>query len=444
MADGKNYELIKVFQLNKYGASTSIGDFKDLLETAFGSGGQLTSNGFRQLVTLGETMRNKYVKSGFLNDNTEDIAKDFKIFSTKIQRCIYSSIAFVNGLFPGVMPKVIFHRTDDLKSMKKDDLAPVKGEFAKYKCDKNEIERNLEIHVRPMENDTVLHPRYCLLDGKIINDLLEEHEKKHIEELKKEKKYPDIINITPADKKAQKEILTKLCLIKEEDVKDINGNLRELKDFEHILMSIPYHLNKSPFSKDISKEGRNLYVKYFTQKRFGANFFKDDELLYIICSHLYQIIVDEFIKGRDRKEEELGKIKITDKKQKNRKYIVDTCHDGNILPIIMTLYDRDYLIKMLNDAPKKQEAFEFILLPFASSLIFELLRNKINGKYYVKVYYNGKLIKGTMRKLVNANGRKEDISATGFIDLDKFILLLKSMINVRYKELDGKHLKEID
>ena len=442
MADDKNYELIKVFQLNKYGAVTSIGDFKDVLETAFGSGGQLTSNGFRQLVTLGETMHNKYVKSGFIN--TKDIAKDFKLFSTKSQRCIYSSIAFVNGLFPGIMPEVIFPKTDDLTLMKKDDMAPVKGEFAKYKCDKNETERNLEIHVRPMENDTVLHPRNCLLNGRIINDLLKEHEKIHIEELKKEKKFPDIINIKPEEKRTQKEILTKMCLIKEEDVKDENGKIRDLKDFEHVLMTIPYHLNKSPFSKDISKEGRYFYVKSFIYQRFGANFFKDDELLYILCSHLYQIILDEFIKGKMRKEEELGKIKVNGKKDKNRKYIVNTCHDGNILPIIMTLFDRVYLIKMLYDAPEKKDAFNFILLPFASSIIFELLRNKKDGKYYVKVYYNGKLIKGTMRKLVTKNGTKEDISATGIVDFDKFILLLESLINPKYKELDGKHLREID
>ena len=145
-----------------------------------------------------------------------------------------------------------------------------------------------------------------------------------------------------------------------------------------------------------------------------------------------------------RKEEELGKIKVNGKKDKNRKYIVNTCHDGNILPIIMTLFDRVYLIKMLYDDPEKKDAFNFILLPFASSIIFELLRNKKDGKYYVKVYYNGKLIKGTMRKLVTKNGTKEDISATGIVDFDKFILLLESLINPKYKELDGKHLREID
>ena len=444
MSDEKNYELIKVFQLNRYGATTTIGDFKDILEAAFGSGGQLTSNGFRQLVTLGETMRNKYIKSGFLNDNTNNIAKDFKLFSTKSQRCIYSSIAFVNGLFPGIMPEVIFHRTDELKSMKTNDSAPVKGEFAKYNFKKNEIEKNLEIHVRPIENDTILHTKYCLLNGKMINVLLQEHEKIHIEELKKEKKLPDIINISANEKKAQNEILEKMCLIKEEDLKDENGKIRDIEDLEHVLMTIPYHLNKSPFSKDISKEGRYFYVKYFIYKRFGANFFKDDELIYIICSHLYQIIIDEFLKSKNVKEEELGKIKLNGKKIKNRKYIVDTCHDGNILPIIMTLYDRDYLIKVLNEAPEKKEAFDFILIPFASSLIFELLRNKKDGKYYVKVYYNGKLIKGTMRKLVNKDGSKEDISSTGIIDFDKFVLLLKSIINPKYKELDGKHLKEIE
>lgn len=447
-----DYELVKVIVLFRHGARTPK-DVQGLdLGKVFGSNYSLTTNGLRQAFRLGDTLKNKYVsKYNFISQETSHL--DMNIFTTNTQRTIFTATSFMLGLLPGLNPTITFENSDDLKNLKNDDEAPIQGEFQPYLD--TVIENAPTINVIPSKNDLYLHSHKCSLNGKPIKKLIKQINNECEEDYKKENKLPNIINITEEDKKGEYEILTKLLCIDENTLKNkVNkkGKPLGINDYKSVLTLVPYHFNKNIFDKKdgnfiYSDNARHLYVKTFIKKKYGAGYLKNYECqsnpggkinTNIISSKFYENIINQFDKTTEKTYIANTNLNsVIEQSHKNKKLLVYSAHDTNIFPMIMTLFDKNFVLEKLNNSLENKDDFNFISVTFLSSMIFELVKKRNTEEYFVRIYYNGSMIKENLAKL---NG--VDISNQGNIPYDKFKSLLKSLINEEYKNLDGNDVQE--
>ena len=422
--DMDDLELVKVIQVNRHGARTA--NMKAKLDVAFGSGCQLTSGGYRQHMDLGKVMRKKYINSGFIDP--EKLSTQFEIITTKTQRTLYSAIGFANGFIPGAIPSVQFPNNDELKDIKNDDFAPIGDDFNKYK-NNNISNKSINIKIIPAKGDTLFHAKNCLLNGVKIGDLIKKEKKKPFKDVVSEEDINDkeiMLNLTTISKeeeKNEKNVMKNLLKLSDEEMnaKNKKGKQKTLKDFGQLIIVQPYHFSADAYDpKILSDDARHLYVKHYIKKKYGNNFFNDEKYTYILVSHFYQNVIDEFDKAVNGKDD-------------GKKYIVYSSHDGTLLPIMTTIIERHFLIKKLKEALDSKEAFEFISIPFASFFSFELYRSKSTGKYYIIFYYNGIMLEKYLRKFDKTEDNVSDDD--GIIPYSEFKTLLEIVIDKRYLKL---------
>ena len=89
-------KLVSVVEINRHGARTAENFPEKPLQQFFGLSEKLTHNGYRQHQILGKYMRERYIKTGFIDE--EYTPKDFEIISTPSQRTIFSADGFISGL----------------------------------------------------------------------------------------------------------------------------------------------------------------------------------------------------------------------------------------------------------------------------------------------------------------------------------------------------------
>lgn len=119
------YEKVGVFEIFRHGARTPKGLDKITSKLIYGTEKmQLTQNGFRQHYVLGKILRLFKYKNLLSKPN---LSKNILI-SPK-ERCIYSAVAQVNGLFPN--ENIIFENLNESVDLRNDDYPPGYQEYMK-------------------------------------------------------------------------------------------------------------------------------------------------------------------------------------------------------------------------------------------------------------------------------------------------------------------------
>ena len=118
-------------------------------------------------------------------------------------------------------------------------------------------------------------------------------------------------------------------------------------------------------------------------------------------------------------------------------FTVYSTHDTTLVNILSNLIDTEILKKQVLKALNDDKIFNFLVPPFASSIIFELHSDDSKeNKFYVKIYYNGELLEK------NIKGVKDSEIKEGKIPYNKFLNLFKNSIDYDYKKLDCSEEKE--
>jgi len=123
---------------------------------------------------------------------------------------------------------------------------------------------------------------------------------------------------------------------------------------------------------------------------------------------------------------------LKDFKYSNLKLVTYSGHDYNFIGIFKNLLHPKTLEKYLDNVEKYRN---FVIFPFASNLDFHLIKNSKDGKFYVRIFVNGKEILEKVRSgIFDENGNESEIdynSKTG-IEYKTFRRILNSRIFENY------------
>jgi hypothetical protein len=104
-------------------------------------------------------------------------------------------------------------------------------------------------------------------------------------------------------------------------------------------------------------------------------------------------------------------------KAEERKIIIFSGHDTNIVDIFVNLLDHEYLKSRIKDALREngEKAFDFLVPLFNSILLFEL--HEIDNSPYVRIIYNDKEIKGNIFMAKNIYEDDKGIPLPKFLEM---------------------------
>ncbi len=112
----------------------------------------------------------------------------------------------------------------------------------------------------------------------------------------------------------------------------------------------------------------------------------------------------------------------------SEKMIIFSGHDNNIVDILSNLMNPDALLKMIQRAPNNLEDYFFLVPRLASSLLFELHKEK--KEYFINIVYNGKCYNTLeFREKVRVDPKNKKLF------YEDFKSLLKTRIEKDYKSL---------
>ena len=403
-------ELIYVFQLNRHGARTDRYLHKYSLSKLYGNHRQLTINGYHQLQILGKMFRDKYInKLKFLNSDLNNLEIEF--YSSEFQRNIFSTESFIQGLYPGTLTKLNYEN-QNLNKTRNLEIVPMNNiEFWNItNTNLNSFNMyNISINVLSLKNDKILNSFLCKYKGKSIYSLLHK--------IPQEKLYKTNKNEYT---KNNLKILANFLGINFNDINNLSDD-KILNLLINIFEIYYYHYDLD--WKNLDDNIKKLYKKSIFNRVLRR--LKQSKVLNLMVSGFYDELYKKII------------FKLNNINSKI-KYTVYTGHDFNFIDILFTLLEKEYLIKIMDDAIQNDESFDFIFPKFSSYLVFEL--HKINEKYYIKIYYNGKYINPYVKNKINEeNG----------IQAEKFMNLIKTFIDSEYLNLDcdskkNKKKKKID
>jgi len=366
---------------------------------------QLTFNGFRQHVLLGRWLRRRYVYGD--GDNLfSEISKpnEVKVYSSPRQRTIFSATAHIMGIFPKSFPKIIFHGD----SFKNDDTPPISN-YHMNNLDGNEI----KIEVIDYKQDFLFNPFSCKYEGskvtlrKMIRSkpvfLLNEHQisnacsdilDKYSFILKNRRSFHNEKQYLDFQKNYEKKHFTKNFL------KRLAGFIRPFKY---------HHIN---YEKLVPKNFNT--VKKFILNKWYEIRITDSKELRTTVSDFFERIIKFF-------DEKIAKIA-------SEKMIIFSGHDNNIVDILSNLMNPDALLKMIQRAPNNLEDYFFLVPRLASSLLFELHKEK--KEYFINIVYNGKCYNTLeFREKVRVDPKNKKLF------YEDFKSLLKTRIEKDYKSL---------
>ena len=399
----ENSTVKAVVEIMRHGARTPLTYLENSAKLYFGSRkAQLTINGLRQHILLGRWLRRRYfhAKETKLFSKKLFNPNEIQVFSSPLQRTIFSATGHINGLFPKSIIRIKYH---GLKQIKTNDVPPIKN----FKLDSRDG-KEVIINVINRQKDYVFHADKCRrASSKVknifremkktklfkitekerelaINDIMKKYEKLLSDKIKNHGKHEK--KTMPINKKIHKVLSTRLQL------KKLLAWLRPFK----------YHTN---FSKLLEKNTSNTMKKHILKRWYGSRLV-DTPALKQVTSYIFKEIHKLFSR------------KVTNKEQ--RKMIIFTGHDTNIVNTLTNLLDHSYLKKKILNSLTNDKYYKFLVPPLASSIIFELHKMKGKKEYFIKVLYNGEEInKNFIRPVKVKNNR---------LDYDDFMALLFSRI----------------
>jgi len=192
-------------------------------------------------------------------------------------------------------------------------------------------------------------------------------------------------------------------------VKTLNIMWKVLRPYE-------YHSDlKLTLKKETIKTIRKATLNRVYGDRFPENKYKR-----LFVSHMVDLI-REFIEKRA-------------KQSNSEKILILSGHDDNITNLLSNMLDSEYMENKLLNAVKNDDDYSFVVPPLASSLLFELLREKSNKKMYIRVIYNGVDIFEGFARGVKSRGNS-------LLDYEEFLNLLASRVDVKYKKMNCSKTK---
>ena len=382
-------KLVSVVEINRHGARTAENFPEKPLQQFFGLSEKLTHNGYRQHQILGKYMRERYIKTGFIDE--EYSPKDFEIISTPSQRTIFSADGFISGLYPGSVVKVTHHEKE--MNVINNDTVPI--------CDLPFTFKEVPITVISNIENSLFNTWNCKLDGKKVKKPSKDKEL-----------YPNVLEITSKELKYSAKYLANYfdC---EEMLKDKDYELF-MKEMYRYIKSYFYHYNLK-IEDEFPEVVAQTIKKTLLNKWYNARL-SDSKMLKLGISEFLDKLLNIFNDA----------IEYGDNRQ-HAKYTVFSSHDTALVNTITNLYSGEYLKTLVDQALNDENIYNSLVLPFASNIIFELHYD--NGKYYVMINFNGKILNYPLRGI-------DKSYSEGKIDFDDFKELLLSRIDSDYKKVD--------
>ena len=360
-------KLIGVIQVNRHGARSGNGheDFSSKLYFG-GVPKQLSINGMLQHELLGQWIADRYIRKNYqlLSENFEP--NEFKMFSSSIQRTIFSAFGFIKGLYPSSKIKINFSGNNSSHIKKNytnigssDLLTTISLPIFNYKqnLDINEI----PINIIDSNNDNLFRSKPCRMKfDKIQNKTIQTNLtlKELIVEENKKNNHKDFFNFTTAEiNRASLELQEKLPLVLKK--KKISSKLKPevdafsikfLRKTNSFLRFLQYHYGTNFIN--LSKETQLILNKIQVNKSYSV-LLNDSIYQKLINSRLFDEFKSNLLNFKRNYEEE---------NEKRLKFIVYSGHDGNILGILANLFDRkDSIVSEFNAEEIKYNLNQILL-----------------------------------------------------------------------------------
>jgi len=384
--------------------------------------GKLTLNGFRQMTNLGRSIRKIYLENyhnktslrNFLDET--NIKNEFLLISSPYDRAIESAIGYAHGFLPNNEFNIIdltdLNKNYDSKSLyHKNDpssLGDLSSEDKIYNLIIENKNRDVLFHAKKCE-----YPAHVYTHEKIAKNFsfLKEEEKASVYDFYRKSMNITFQNITQevfSDKIARSLYVLMRCA---------NANSKN-KFFE-----IPKHIKTSL---------EKLFGKYLYTVRTN-----NEDITKISASPFFDHIVNFFDHKIFNDDLENNFINFWDLKQlnyTNLKIVTYSGHDYNFIGIFKNLLHPKTLEIYLNNVEKYRD---FVIFPFASNMDFHLIKNNKDGKFYVRIFVNGKEILEKVRSgTLDENGNEMEIDynlKTG-LEYKTFRTILSSRIFEKYDE----------
>lgn len=388
--------LLTVIELNRHGARTPkfFPDASSLLY--FGSNSmQLTINGYRQHQIIGQYVKEHYINKLELLNKDYD-SNQFKLISSATQRTIFSAAGYLSGLFPDYVVKMHFNHSDT------EDKCPLESNI-----DKNEFLsfKEIPIFVVDPKQDSFFKAVHCLYNKEVLYKYFIRKELFKISTI-------DIKNMITELKAVFKQLNINLPTTNLND--DVKEELREIINFYD---PFAYHFKNQI---KLSKTSETVIKKYTLNKWYGNRTQKQSEkYLNLSVSSFLVNLMKHFKSTIENYNNNIS--------NKDKKLIVYSGHDTNIVNLISALSDKSELEERILKAIDDEIIYKSLVPEFASSLFFELHVDK-NAKeqnvFYVIVYFNNNSIL--------------------HLDFSYFEDKINKIIDVDYQKLDCSEHKDIE
>lgn len=350
-------KLINVIQINRHGARGAENFKSEKLELFFGNNMKLSQNGYRQHQILGAYIRNRYItKEKFLSN--EYNPTELRVITTPTQRTIFSADGFISGLYPGSIVKTNIYEPG--LNLINNDTIPIPDITRDF--------TEIPIKVMSWTENSIFNTWNCRLNGKVLK---EEAEDTSI--------YPNLIDVPRAELDSTAQIMA--TYYNKQKELDKSGSLAFMKQINKYVIPDFYHFNKD-YEKEIGKEAYDTIKKMYLNKWYNARN-RDSVLLKLGVSELFNKILSIFKDSIDN-ESNSSFLKPKD----YFKYTIYSAHDTAFVNILANMIDFDYIRNRLNLAVENKDDYDFLVCPYASSILFEL-HSESENKLYVKVIYNG-------------------------------------------------------
>jgi hypothetical protein len=380
-------KLIGVIELNRHGARTPK-DFIDISKELFyrSSSSHLTLNGFTQVTFLGKWLKERYTNEYELLSNTYN-TNEALFISSPISRSIFSAVGILEAMYPG---EVVIPQWEGNTELRNNDLPPIKDIAFN-------TTKHIVLNVKDQEEDKLFHTDSCRLekDGPRIKDII-------VDDV--------ILNITDIEIKNTIDDISKKA-------PEVFGQIRKEYNIDVIIhlcgffLPVNYHYNNGNYY-ELKKETLEVLRKGQINKMYMKRM---DE------SNLGRLIISPLFFEFRKYLTKFGKDDL--------KFILFSGHDTNIADILVNIMDKEFIRKNFKT---EDENFNFIMPPFASTMLFELhtnLKNNLKSQKFVRILYNGETIKTGFNKMI-----KYDDSLDG-IPLKNFIYFLSAYIDPGFNNL---------
>ncbi len=409
--------LVKVIEITRHGARTPIYKLPKSVDYLQYKLAQLTVIGFNQEMQLGIWKRQRYIENknpeynGFLSKKYNP--SEIKVISSKYQRTQFSALANLSGLYPGILFKI---KSSSENKFIKDMVHPPFR--TNYHLPINT--KFIDLIVMDSKTDKIFRARNCILNSKnamslfkkkenliefknlndineddIIENFLQEElsnsSQKEISRIKNQFFHHHLKEILSfEEKKLLKEKLEPVFPeFFKKKIEELNmKSIVKVADFLNFF-NFSYNNKNSPFYDKAQIEGilRKICLRYVK-----ANLKEDDELK-MLSTHLFLEVMGEL-------EEVMNYKYIFSKSLLDgmKKYTLYSGHDRNIQDALLNILDPFYIKYLYKKSFTDTSAFEFLRIPFASFLIFELHYYEDDKQFYIKIIFNAEEIKENLRK----------------------------------------------